>query len=141
MLSINFLYLLLLSCTFVYFLQRSSTFCRQTHDCEREPHFVCGGHWRELVGMQLPTSGSIRKTSGPRLAYVAWHAFTTLSCTCRRHRRCTSCGTLRVTTTRRPLCSCLMISPSMRSSSRSVKRRIAGAIGSVCPCTDPKGAE
>ena len=24
---------------------------------------------------------------------------------------------------------------------RSVKWRIAGAIGSVCPCTDPKGAE
>ena len=37
-----------------------------------------------LVGMQLPTSGSIRKTAGPRLAYVAQHAFPTLSCTCKR---------------------------------------------------------
>ena len=48
--------------------------CRgQTHDCEREPHFVCGGHWRELVGMHLPTSGSIRKTAGPHFAHALHH--------------------------------------------------------------------
>ena len=98
--------------------------CRgQAHDSGREPHVrlaIIGANGagkymavNVLVGMQLPTSGSIRKTACVRDS-ARLH---TLSCTCRRHRRCTSCGALRVTTTRRALCSCPMISPSMRSSS------------------------
>ena len=68
-----------------------------------------------LVGKQLPSSGSIWKNAGLVLRTWLSTPSTTLRSTCRRRRRCTSYGALRVTATRRASSSSLMSSPSMRS--------------------------
>ena len=49
---------------------------RSCRDCGREPH-VCLAVIGATCAKSTRTSGSIRKTEGPCLAYVAQHAFTT----------------------------------------------------------------
>ena len=93
---------------------------------------------KALVGEQLPTSGSIWKVAGLRLAYVAQHASTTLR------------STMQETPTQyivwRFAGNDDKESIEFKSdelsvdelSARSVKWCIDGVTGSVRPCTDPK---
>ena len=92
-----------------------------------------------LVGEQAPTSGSIWKTAGLRLAYVAQHAFHHLE----KHMQ---------ETPSQYTMWCFVGNDHKESiefkfdelsvdeeSASSAKWGIDGVTGSVRPCTDPKG--
>ena len=82
--------------------------------------------FKALVGEQLSTSGSFWKAAGLRLASWLSTPSTTRRSTCRRRRRSTSCGALRVTTA------------VDEESARSVEC-IVGVTGSYAPALTRRG--
>ena len=92
-----------------------------------------------LVGEQAPTSGSIWKTAGLRLAYVAQHAFHHLE----KHMQETPTQYTMWRFAGNDHKESIEFKSDELSvdeeSARSVKWGIDGVTGSVRPCTDPKG--
>ena len=92
-----------------------------------------------LVGKQLPTSGSIWKAAGLRLAYVAQHAFHHPE----KHMQETQTQYIMWRFAGNDDKESIEFKSDELSvdeeSARSVKWCIDGVTGSVRPCTDPKG--